>query len=65
MGEDIDDFKPGARVITPCGRPARVLKTYGAESKYGNVERVLVIYLDTEEPDTVALQPHLLTLVLS
>jgi hypothetical protein len=65
MGQDTDDYKRGQRVLTPCGRPARVLKCYGAESKYGNIERVLVRYLDTDLLDTVALQPHLLRLVLA
>ncbi|QWD36558.1 hypothetical protein G6674_06305 [Polynucleobacter paneuropaeus] len=59
---DMEDFPIGSIVKTPSGRVGRVVKHRGAQSRHDLFQRIIIEF---EDPigDSVALQPHLLTMV--
>jgi hypothetical protein len=59
---DMEDFPIGSEVQTPSGRIGTVIKHRGAQSRHDLFQRIIIEF---DEPigDTVALQPHLLTMV--
>ncbi len=61
---DMEDFPIGSIVKTPSGRVGTVVKHRGAQSRYDLFQRIIV---ELKEPigDSVALQPHLLTMIKS
>jgi len=59
---DMEDFPIGAVVQTPSGRTGTVIKHRGAQSRHDLFQRVIIEF-DEPYGDTVALQPHLLTII--
>lgn len=59
---DMEDIPIGSIVKTPSGRVGRVVKHRGAQSRYDLFQRVIIEF-DEPYGDSVALQPHLLTLI--
>ena len=59
---DMDDFPIGSIVKTPSGRIGTVVKHRGAQSRFDLFQRIIIEF---EDPigDSVALQPHLLTMI--
>ena len=59
---DMEDFPIGSIVKTPSGRIGTVVKHRGAQSRFDLFQRIIIEF---EEPigDSVALQPHLLTMI--
>lgn len=59
---DMEDFPIGSIVKTPSGRIGTVVKHRGAQSRFDLFQRVIIEF---EDPigDSVALQPHLLTMI--
>ena len=59
---DMEDFPIGSIVKTPSGRVGRVVKHRGAQSRHDLFQRIIIEF---EDPigDSVALQPHLLTMI--
>ena len=59
---DMEDFPIGSIVKTPSGRMGTVVKHRGAQSRFDLFQRIIIEF---EEPigDSVALQPHLLTMI--
>lgn len=59
---DMEDFPIGSEVKTPSGRIGTVIKHRGAQSRHDLFQRIIIEF---DEPfgDTVALQPHLLTMI--
>ena len=59
---DMEDFPIGSKVKTPSGRVGTVVKHRGAQSRHDLFQRIIIEF---DEPigDSVALQPHLLTLI--
>ena len=59
---DMEDFPIGSIVKTPSGRIGTVVKHRGAQSRFDLFQRIIIEF---EDPigDSVALQPHLLTLI--
>ena len=59
---DMEDFPVGSKVKTPSGRVGTVVKHRGAQSRHDLFQRIIIEF---NEPigDSVALQPHLLTLI--
>ena len=59
---DMEDFPIGAIVKTPSGRIGTVVKHRGAQSRHDLFQRIIIEF---EDPigDSVALQPHLLTMI--
>lgn len=59
---DMEDFPIGSEVQTPSGRIGTVIKHRGAQSRHDLFQRIIIEF---DEPigDTVALQPHLLTMI--
>ncbi|MBU3562026.1 hypothetical protein [Polynucleobacter hallstattensis] len=59
---DMEDFPIGSIVKTPSGRVGTVVKHRGAQSRHDLFQRIIVEF---EDPigDSVALQPHLLTMI--
>ncbi|MGV0981421.1 MAG: hypothetical protein ACOYB0_03570 [Polynucleobacter sp.] len=59
---DMEDFPIGSKVKTPSGRIGTVVKHRGAQSRHDLFQRIIIEF---DEPigDSVALQPHLLTLI--
>ena len=59
---DMEDFPIGSIVKTPSGRVGTVVKHRGAQSRHDLFQRVIIEF---EDPigDSVALQPHLLTMI--
>ena len=59
---DMEDFPIGAIVKTPSGRIGTVVKHRGAQSRFDLFQRIIIEF---EDPigDSVALQPHLLTMI--
>jgi len=59
---DMEDFPIGSIVKTPSGRIGTVVKHRGAQSRHDLFQRIIIEF---EEPigDSVALQPHLLTMI--
>ena len=59
---DMEDFPIGAIVRTPSGRIGTVVKHRGAQSRFDLFQRIIIEF---EDPigDSVALQPHLLTMI--
>ena len=59
---DMEDFPIGTIVKTPSGRVGRVVKHRGAQSRHDLFQRIIIEF---EDPigDSVALQPHLLTMI--
>ena len=59
---DMEDFPIGSIVKTPSGRIGTVVKHRGAQSRFDLFQRIIVEF---EDPigDSVALQPHLLTMI--
>ena len=59
---DMEDFPIGSSVNTPSGRVGRVVKHRGAQSRHDLFQRIIIEF---EDPigDSVALQPHLLTMI--
>ncbi len=59
---DMEDFPIGSVVKTPSGRIGTVVKHRGAQSRHDLFQRIIIEF---EDPigDSVALQPHLLTMV--
>ena len=59
---DMEDFPIGSIVKTPSGRVGTVVKHRGAQSRHDLFQRIIIEF---EDPigDSVALQPHLLTMV--
>ncbi|QWE05375.1 hypothetical protein [Polynucleobacter sp. JS-JIR-II-50] len=60
--QDMEDFPIGSVVKTPSGRIGTVVKHRGAQSRFDLFQRIIIEF---EDPigDSVALQPHLLTLI--
>ena len=59
---DMEDIPIGSIVRTPSGRVGRVVKHRGAQSRHDLFQRVIIEF-DEPYGDSVALQPHLLTLL--
>ena len=59
---DMEDIPIGSIVKTPSGRVGRVVKHRGAQSRHDLFQRVIIEF-DEPYGDSVALQPHLLTLI--
>ena len=59
---DMEDFPIGSIVKTPSGRIGTVVKHRGAQSRFDLFQRIIIEF---EDPigDSVALQPHLLTMI--
>ncbi|OWF65086.1 hypothetical protein B6A14_04545 [Polynucleobacter hirudinilacicola] len=59
---DMEDFPIGSIVKTPSGRVGTVVKHRGAQSRHDLFQRIIIEF---EDPigDSVALQPHLLTMI--
>ncbi len=59
---DMEDFPIGSIVRTPSGRIGTVVKHRGAQSRFDLFQRIIIEF---EDPigDSVALQPHLLTMI--
>ena len=59
---DMEDFPIGSVVKTPSGRVGTVVKHRGAQSRHDLFQRIIIEF---EDPigDSVALQPHLLTMI--
>jgi hypothetical protein len=59
---DMEDFPIGSIVKTPSGRVGMVVKHRGAQSRHDLFQRIIIEF---EDPigDSVALQPHLLTMI--
>jgi hypothetical protein len=59
---DMEDFPIGSIVKTPSGRIGTVVKHRGAQSRHDLFQRIIIEF---EDPigDSVALQPHLLTMI--
>ena len=59
---DMEDFPIGSVVKTPSGRIGTVVKHRGAQSRFDLFQRIIIEF---EDPigDSVALQPHLLTMI--
>ena len=59
---DMEDFPIGSIVKTPSGRVGMVVKHRGSQSRHDLFQRIIIEF---EEPigDSVALQPHLLTMI--
>ena len=59
---DMEDFPIGCIVKTPSGRVGTVVKHRGAQSRHDLFQRIIIEF---EDPigDSVALQPHLLTMI--
>ena len=59
---DMEDFPIGSIVKTPSGRVGRVVKHRGAQIRHDLFQRIIIEF---EDPigDSVALQPHLLTMI--
>ena len=59
---DMEDFPIGSVVKTPSGRIGTVVKHRGAQSRHDLFQRIIIEF---EDPigDSVALQPHLLTMM--
>ena len=59
---DMEDFPIGSVVKTPSGRVGTVVKHRGAQSRHDLFQRIIIEF---EDPigDSVALQPHLLTMM--
>ncbi len=59
---DIEAFPIGSIVKTPSGRIGTVVKHRGAQSRFDLFQRIIIEF---EDPigDSVALQPHLLTMI--
>ena len=59
---DMEDFPIGSIVKTPSGRVGTVVKHRGAKSRHDLFQRIIIEF---EDPigDSVALQPHLLTMI--
>ena len=59
---DMEDFPIGSIVKTPSGRIGTVVKHRGAQSRFDLFQRIVIEF---EDPigDSVALQPHLLTMI--
>ena len=59
---DMEDFPIGSIVKTPSGRVGTVVKHRGAQSRHDLFQRIIIEF---EDPigDSVALQPHLLTMM--
>ncbi|MBT8534831.1 hypothetical protein G6725_02265 [Polynucleobacter paneuropaeus] len=59
---DMEDFPIGSTVKTPSGRIGTVVKHRGAQSRFDLFQRIIIEF---EDPigDSVALQPHLLTMI--
>lgn len=59
---DMEDFPIGSIVKTPSGRVGTVVKHRGAQSRFDLFQRIIIEF---EDPigDSVALQPHLLTMI--
>lgn len=59
---DMEDFPIGSIVKTPSGRIGTVVKHRGAQSRFDLFQRIIIEF---EDPigDSVALQPHLLTVI--
>jgi len=59
---DMEDFPIGSVVKTPSGRVGTVVKHRGAQSRFDLFQRIIIEF---EDPigDSVALQPHLLTMI--
>jgi hypothetical protein len=58
----MEDFPIGSIVKTPSGRIGTVVKHRGAQSRFDLFQRIIIEF---EDPvgDSVALQPHLLTMI--
>ena len=59
---DMEDFPIGSLVQTPSGRIGTVIKHRGAQSRHDLFQRIIIEF-DEPYGDTVALQPHLLTII--
>jgi len=59
---DMEDIPIGSIVKTPSGRVGTVVKHRGAQSRYDLFQRIIVEF-DEPYGDSVALQPHLLTIL--
>ncbi|MDP3621695.1 MAG: hypothetical protein Q8R65_07235 [Polynucleobacter sp.] len=59
---DMEDIPIGSIVKTPSGRVGTVVKHRGAQSRHDLFQRIIVEF-DEPYGDSVALQPHLLTIL--